>query len=193
MNPKHALTRLATRISRYEDTVGGGQGVITWDDVAGAMPKSTLQSLMIRVKWSGENRFWEDLVWWALREIWPKDWKTQDPRRAQRLIELALRDWIDPGICHRCGGHEIDGRTVIRTRNKNQPIRSCPVCQGTGIRRPRSGRSMAKTIGVDEKTWRDIWRDRFAQLEATLNSLESQALKTLEKNLKGEKNDSMQK
>ncbi|MBF0146384.1 MAG: zinc finger-like domain-containing protein [Magnetococcales bacterium] len=193
MNPKRALTRLSSRITRYEDTVKGGGSSISWDDVAGAMPKDTLQSLMIRVKWTGQHQFWEDLVWWASRELWPESWNTEDPRRIQRLVELALRDWADPGLCHRCGGHEVDGRTVIRTRNKKQPVRSCPTCQGTGIRRARSGRSCARLLGIDEKTWREIWRDRFQQLEVSLNTLESKALKTLQKNLEEEKDDSQQK
>ncbi|MBF0427261.1 MAG: hypothetical protein HQL66_15720 [Magnetococcales bacterium] len=183
MNPKRALTHLSTRITRYADTVSGGHPLLSWDDVAGALPKDPLQALMIRVKWAGENQFWQDLVWWALQELWPKYWGTQDPRRAQRMMELVVRDWIDPGICHRCGGHEIDGRTVLRTRDKKHPFRTCPTCQGTGIRRARSGRDIAKHIGIDEKTWRDIWRDRFTHMEATLNDLESTALKKLEKNL----------
>ncbi|MBF0109258.1 MAG: hypothetical protein HQL76_08790 [Magnetococcales bacterium] len=183
MNPKRALTRLSTRITRYEHTVAGGNPTLTWDDVAGAMPRQPLQSLMIRVKWTGENHYWEELVWRAMRELWPDEWKTQDPRRVRRLIELALRDWVDPGLCHRCGGHEIDGRTVIRTRDKNHPFRSCPACQGTGIRRPRSGRGFARILGVDEKTWRDTWKERFETLETTLNTLESKALETLRRNL----------
>ncbi|MBF0423294.1 MAG: hypothetical protein HQL73_09915 [Magnetococcales bacterium] len=42
---------------------------------------------------------------------------------------------------------------------------------------------MAQIIGIDEKTWRDTWSARFSHLEAVLNTLESQALNTLEKNL----------
>lgn len=185
MNPQKALCKLSAKISNMQ-RYGHSTPDITWEDVAAALPKSAtpLPSLLIRVKWAGQSEFWEDLLYWTGMDLWNKEWQTKDPRRAQRLVEVAARDWLSPSLCHRCGGHELEGRTVVWSRGEGRLARTCPACLGTGIRRPRSGRSAARIVGVDDKTWRTTWKKRYEWLLARMNDLEAQALRTLQRNLK---------
>ncbi|MBF0422053.1 MAG: hypothetical protein HQL73_03580 [Magnetococcales bacterium] len=183
MRAESILSHLAPHISRIESKVSGKRPALGWEAVTAAMPKNRLQSLLVRVKWAGDGGAWQVLVVVAMKNLWPQEWKTQDPSRAQKLMELALREWNEPGICRRCGGREEDGRCVVRTRDKKHPFLTCPTCHGTGIRQARSGRQMAQIIGIDEKTWRDTWSRRYAAILAALNTLESNALATICKGL----------
>lgn len=97
-----------------------------------------------------------------------KKWKAEK-NRVIALADLAINESISPCKCSRCAGIGY---------KFNKP---CQLCNATGFK-PMSNRQMAKTIGVDESTFRARWKERLSLLLGHLNDVDSNIKKQVYKN-----------
>jgi hypothetical protein len=82
------------------------------------------------------------------------------------MAALAVFEAVRPNRCVRCSGRGMLGHRV------------CISCNGTGYK-ALSGRQVAEGIGVDEQSFRRVWRARFDGLYSYLHGIESEVSRVL--------------
>lgn len=179
-----AIAKLAEKIQSLNPT-GGGGGEITWEHVAGAMPKSPVASLLLRVKWAGQENFLPDLLWWVAQELFRPEWGYRHPRMPERLAGAVVAEVIQPRHCPRCRGRRNEeGECVVK--NIHGVMRICPACVGTGSPPRIKGREVSRYLEIDESAWRKTWKERYREMVSRLWSIEGESLQAMAKRLYGE-------
>lgn len=101
---------------------------------------------------------------WAIA----RHWSTNDAQIIL-LATLAVFEAITPGKCARCRGTGIVKDKV------------CKVCNGSGIKY-LSNRRIADALGINESTFRRVWKSRYNELLSYLHGLENIINSTIYRN-----------
>ncbi|MEO5370216.1 MAG: hypothetical protein H7833_09130 [Magnetococcus sp. DMHC-1] len=154
-----------------------------WSDVAHALARveNRTASLLLRVKFGGQERFQRDLAWWAgaeAREFFATmDWQYRSPATVQKLAEMAVEERLATRLCKECKGVS---NQVISIWSEAEPEEMvCPECRGSGLGRPPSSRQRARQMGISQAQWRYRWGFRFHAFVEHLERLEHAALQTI--------------
>lgn len=76
-------------------------------------------------------------------------WQPRDSRVLQGMARVAVFEVFKDCQCTKCNGTGFD------------MTRACKCCNGTG-KKSMSKRSIARELGINEKTYREIWASRYA-------------------------------
>lgn len=130
MDPRRILSRLSPRVLPLGGGNSGGTEPITGLDVAAALAGlPVITSLLLRVKWGGQEQYRPDLEEAALELAWEvfarHGWRYRSTLTVERLVVTALDHVICPMLCKACRGRVAsdDGLAMV-------------VCQGMGWRWP---------------------------------------------------------
>lgn len=81
----------------------------------------------------------------------------------QVLVHLALLEATGPSVvCTACVG-------TGRCEDAGGKERGCELCEGRG-RLPKTQRTRADLVGVSDRHWRRVWRDRYNQVDQVLQN-----------------------
>lgn len=84
-----------------------------------------------------------------------KDWKAQSNDLLNAIAVLAVNEVLTENLCPNCNGTG----SVISRRFKLLTV-VCKTCNGTR-HKPKSGREMAKLLGVSNTQWINTWKNRY--------------------------------
>lgn len=185
MNPAALLAKITARSVPFE-VIPSAYQRITPEDVLHALGgiKHSGASLMVRVKWAGQNQFLQDLEikFWltivnvANAEKWPYPIKKKGKEFYRDMGRLALAENISPNICLECGGSSIQ----ITPEGK---LEECSPCRGTG-RSHHSDRSRARILGMPWETYRQLWNERYRRVQGMVDLWESIGLSVVANRMK---------
>jgi hypothetical protein len=180
MNPAALLVKVTARAVPFE-IVPSAFHRISSEDVMHALGliKHDGASLLIRVKWAGQQQFIQDLdlkFWVAVVDIansesWPYPAKFKGQELYRNMGRMALAENIDPNICLECGG----SATQITDEGK---LEDCKPCRGTG-KSHHSERSRARLLGMRWETFRHGWSERYRKVQGMVDLWESIGLSVI--------------
>lgn len=104
-----------------------------------------------------------------------KKWKVPRKDFIRDMCRLALIEHLSPHVCQRC-----NGQTGAVT--KTGQWEACTKCAGTGRFR-LSGRRRARMLRIDEKAYRQSWKDRYTAIQELLDRYEEIGLGGVAKRL----------
>ena len=121
-----------------------------------------LGAALWRVKWAGDPRAFKP----ALELLVKKVKRPHDARFwVTRLCNVVLREWLDE-LCGHC-----DGRGVMVVAGTPAARAACPICSGTGVRRPSEQQRAARMhLPVDKYP---KWEPRFRRVELAIRRADS--------------------
>jgi len=162
------LALLCGGVVRFGSVRGAaaGEGQLSRSELAGLLSGlSREQLLFVMAKYCGDEQ--------SLRELWAhvysyaaglagrQKWKIVKGKPiVSEMSRMAVYEVVSPGRCSKCQG---TGLLVNR---------ACISCGGSGFKRV-SGRKLAECAGVDERRWRECWRDRYEQIVKYVQGLDS--------------------
>lgn len=121
-----------------------------------------LGAALWRVKWAGDPRSMKTALALLVKRV-------RKPHEARtmvvKLCQTVLQEWLDE-LCRHC-----DGRGAMVTPGTPVARHSCPVCNGTGVRKPSEQRRAAK-LGFQVATYRR-WEARFRRVELAIRRADS--------------------
>lgn len=191
-SPAKLLSKLNAKQGRFDRAPSGTDG-LTSLDVAHALGlnRNALQTMFVRVKWSGDvaaiSALVEALTAAVTRTAVRQKWQMRKSDTIKRLVVLALRERevirprrvlssIDsPYECgaEKCRGCRGVGRRHSRRQNKDI---TCERCEGSGDRR-WSDAERATHCGLHHSVWADNWERRFLDVVEMLKRIEGGGLK----------------
>lgn len=116
-----------------------------------------LGAALWRVKWAGDPRsFGTALALLVKRVRKPHEARTM----VVKLCHAVLQEWLDE-LCRHC-----EGRGAMVTPGTPVARHACPVCSGTGVRKPSEQRRAAK-LGFAVMTYLR-WEPRFRRVELAI-------------------------
>lgn len=183
MNPASLLALVTARAIPFEIQASSYQR-ITQEDVLHAMGsiKHGGASLLIRVKWAGQEHwtpeldrlFWLAICAMAKQEKWSNP-KSGSNELYRKMGQLALAENISPNICLECGGCGKE----ITPQGK---LENCKPCRGSG-KSNHSDRSRARLLGMPWETFRESWVDRYRRIQGIADAWESLALSAMHRKI----------
>lgn len=108
-------------------------------------------------------------------------WKPQKGRPILRgMGRLAVNEIVDPAsvLCKTC-----QGTGLVADQTGNATVQ-CSSCGGTGRKQPKVNFSAA-ICGIDEKTWRNKWADRYPKVQDEIRNWYELACRHVNKQLRG--------
>jgi hypothetical protein len=161
------LALLCGGVARFGSVRGAAaEGQLSRSELAGLLAGlSREQMLFALAKYCGDEK--------SLRELWAhvysyaaglagrQKWKiVRGKPIVSEMSRMAVYEVVSPGRCSKCRG---TGLLVNR---------ACTSCSGTGFVRV-SGRKLAECAGVDERRWRECWKDRYEQIVKYVQGIDS--------------------
>lgn len=104
---------------------------------------------------------------WKYRE------KEKMPQRLRTMADMAIYEIIVKPPCPSCKGAKHD---------PENPSHKCAACNGVG-RKQDSGRKYARTLEIDESTWRNTWEARYFEFIQFVQEHEYSAKRLIRKRL----------
>lgn len=180
MNPAALLAKVTARALPFEIVPSAYQR-ISPEDVLHALGliKHDGASLLIRVKWAGQDQFMRDLdvkFWFAVVDLsnaeqWPYPQKLKGREFYRNMGRLTLAENISPNICLECGGSGME----IKPDGK---LDNCSPCRGSG-RSQHSDRSRARILDMPWETYRQGWSERYRRVQGMADMWESIGLSVI--------------
>lgn len=162
------LALLCGGVVRFGSVRGAaaGDGQLSRSELAGLLAGLNREQMLFALaKYCGDEQ--------SLRELWAhvysyaaglagrQKWKIVKGKPiVSEMSRMAVYEVVSPGRCTKCHG---TGLLVNR---------ACTSCSGTGFMRV-SGRKLAECAGVDERRWRECWKDRYEQIVKYIQGLDS--------------------
>lgn len=180
MNPASLLALVTARAVPFEIMASSYQR-ITQEDVLHAMGSIKHQgaSMLIRVKWAGQDHwmpelerlFWLGILALSNREQWKYPKVMEGKELYRRMGQLALAESINPNICLECGGC---GKEIT----KEGKLSNCKPCRGSG-KSTHSDRSRSRLLDMPWELFRDSWKERYRRVQGIADAWESMALSSV--------------
>lgn len=161
----------------------GGIPKLTALDVAaavafGRMRKSS--AMLLLVKYCDDasmiHELWAHWFRTVMSQAARDGWKGKDGR-LERLSLVTLNECLSANQCPDCHGT----RSAVIDQKKIE----CPRCNGTG-KQYDSERKLAADLGVEKKTYKNVWQSRVAWCRRELNSWEVEGAQRLAAALRDE-------
>lgn len=172
---------LSTRAAQWDWSPADHEG-LTQAEVAGMLAGLERRAyyaglLCLAEQWTCLRRVQGNLYHYAIELAGDEEWDLRrGPRPLLDLVHLALLEMTGPTMqCLAC-----DGQGKLDRPGSGR--RSCDLCEGSG-RIPRTQKSRAELIQVDERNWRRVWRDRYRGVYGGLQNWVSDASSHLARKL----------
>lgn len=169
--------KLLTAKSPSLESQSPSHGDFDWRNVAGALGRcSKMAREFAYLKYQlapepGHPRLEAFIGAFRMREVLPlferENWKSGPISIISRLV---VEDAMFPWTCKSCQGV---GERVLGGR-----IVSCEGCTGTGVKR-LTGRERAEKMGIEERTYHRVWRERYQAVAAVVAGYEAEIASAL--------------
>ena len=149
------LSRLNPKTQGLEMRVQGLQGGISGHDIAMAMRGSSyIDEAIARLKFAGQTEYTDKVIRWLelIAQKMSRNWRKKQKGQEYLIAILVYNEHIVNPVCQICNGRR-------QGPNKHGLIQDCPKCLGTG-RRAFGSKDKAEYLGVDESSYRKVWKDR---------------------------------
>ena len=104
--------------------------------------------------------------------------KDKKALRLTRMAEMAVLDIVVRIPCPQCKGERYE----LDSNNRPDVSKPCQKCHGIGARRVQE-QDYAKTLEIDESTWRGTWQARYNDLLRELQEREYDARRYIKRKL----------